>query len=1075
MKRAIGIVGVLALLAAGCGGGGTPSGEDATPGLDVLGDISVDPGSDPGGSDRDVTGDPGQVDPDATGSCTPGEPCDDGDPCTWEDQCNQWGECDGRPVPGCDDGLDCTEDACPEGGECTHTPLPGWCLIDEACYEDGEVDPANPCQACVTALFTDRFVTDDTLTCEDGDPCTLDDRCVSGLCVGGAPKCDDGNPCTEDSCQEGACDHQDLSDVPCEDGNACTVDGVCVAGECKGTTRLCDDGNSCTEDGCDPATGCTYAFNSDPCDDGNECTVGDVCVRGECQAGEGRQTCDDEDPCTDDFCVPGEGCVHVANTAECSDGDPCTVGDRCRRGECLPGEDALVCEDGDVCTDDTCVPGLGCAFTFNTAPCDDGELCTVGDTCDQGACVPGAAAYDCDDGDPCTDDSCVPGEGCVFAFNTAPCDDGNACTGADVCALGDCAGIDRSDQCEDGLVCTIDTCDPEKGCVRDVDNRPECRPQVVIDYPPRGVTLDGPREMVITGHIAYGLDGDQRFPQVLLVNGNPVLPMPPSPEEPTTWRFQYPMLGAPPMMSEQGMNPIVVDVNDSLGQKDHVVQSYYYSTKYYPVDVANPAASQVADGLVLFLGPEVWDDGDRTGNPNSIADILVLYLKTMDLMSFIDNPMATGSEYGCKYRVDITDITFDRNDIDVTLTPVDGGLYLRAQLNNIVVRFRADMSNDPLCVLGDFTGTASVNWLRITTTLYLSVDENGQAVVTPGDSSVTMSNLDIDTSNWLVNLISPLLEDSLKESLEDAFAEQIAAIVEPLQEALNGLAINEEFEIPSFIEGGQPTTLYLHSKLSRLDFTTAGGTVGMAATVVTEKGTPHNPLGSIGRAACLTGVFEPMPAFPIGTPDPGPPPLELALHDDFLNLIPYAIYWGGTLSMPVPEDMLGQDLSSYGITEMNLFVDFLLPPILTGCNEDGLLSIQAGDIGVQANMKLFGMPVQMQMYASFEADAEIVAVDGDEGKEISIAVREPTFIDVEIASLSGGLVGAEDTLGGLIRDMLMPELLGALTGESLGSFPIPEFDLSGMMEGLPEGTSIAIEIREVLRRAAYTVMSGNVK
>lgn len=1063
MKRTVGILWACGLLLAGCGGGGTSGEIDNATRPDVAGDVADvgDEGQLPDGSDRDVPPvDPGQGD---VPSCMPDQACDDGDPCTADDRCSDQGVCEGTPVAGCDDGLECTADACPEAGDCTHDLQPGWCLVDGFCFEDGEVDPANPCQACVTALFTDRFVIDDTLSCDDEDPCTIDDRCAEGLCVGGGPKCVDGNPCTTDQCDGGNCTFVPRPGESCDDGNACTIDDACNGDACEGAGRSCDDDNLCTTDGCDPATGCTFVFNAEPCDDANECTVGDTCARGACVPGEGRMDCDDEDVCTDDYCVPGEGCVHVANTAFCTDGDPCTVGDQCRRGECIPGQDVLACEDDNPCTDNVCTPFVGCEFPNNSAPCDDGEFCTVGDTCGGGTCQPGTGKADCDDGNICTDDNCVPGgEGCVYWNNVLPCDDGNACTGLDVCAAGKCAGVDQSELCEDGLVCTIDSCSPKDGCVRKVDNRPECRPQVVIDYPPRGVTLDGEQTVNVMGHIEYGLDGDQRFPQMVLINGTPVLPMPPM------WSFTF------PIVSEQGMNPIVVDVDDSLGQKDHVVQSYYYSTQYYPVDIADPAASQIADGLVLFLGPEVWDDND-TSDVDDIATIIGLYLANMDLSTLITNPVTTGSTAGCDYKVNVYNIRYGTPTVD--LVPTNGGLNLGVTIPN----FRADIdipTRGTFCVIPDIDGDVTATSVTITGKMNVALDPTGQPVVTMTNVVATVNGLNVDIggvlgflTNWLINFF----EGSFADMIEDALVDQISSLADSLEDALAGLALNESFEIPSFIEGGAPTTLSLVSKLSRLDFTPAGGTVGMAATIVAPKGTPHNPLGSIGRAACLTGVPEAMPGFPVGTPIPTPPALELGLHDDFLNLIPYALYWAGTLTMPIPQEMLGQDLSSYGITDMSLNVDFMLPPILTGCNDDGLLTIQAGDIGVQADMKLFGMPVQMQMFASFEADAEIVTVDGEAGKEISIAVREPTFIDIEIASLSGGLVGAEDTLGGLIRDTLMPELLGALTGESLGSFPIPEFDLSGLMEGLPPDTAISIEIREVLRRAAYTVLSGNVK
>lgn len=1080
MHRILGVLAVMGLVFAGCGGGGGVEGPDTIGGDTIadVADVGGDPGGDPGGNGRD----PGQVDPDATPpdtttpdtaspdvpvvACEIGVPCDDGDPCTRNDVCTQDRVCLGTPVDGCDDGLDCTQDACPDEGDCTHTLLPGWCLVEDVCYRDGAVDIDNACRVCLTAVYTDRFVNDDLLPCDDGDACTSGDRCLDGACVGGGPACDDGNACTANLCQDGVCDHPPLDGTPCSDQDACTVDDVCVQGTCTGTPRSCDDGNACTDDACDPATGCTYVFNSAPCDDGNTCTVGDTCFRGACVPGEGRFDCDDDNPCTDDFCVPGEGCVHVANTVECSDGDPCTLGDRCKRGECVPGDGLMECDDGDVCTDDLCTPFVGCQFPFNSAPCDDGEFCTVGDFCDQGACVGGPGVANCDDGNPCTDDACTPGEGCTHTFNTAPCDDGNACTGSDTCQLGKCAGIDQSALCEDGLVCTIDSCSPATGCTRRIDNRPECRPQVVITYPPRGATLDGDRNVLVTGHVEYGLDGDLRFPQVLRINGTDVLPMPPMPGNPPVWAFTF------PIKSAQGMNPIVVDVDDSLGQKDHVVQTYYYSTQWYPVDIDRPETSMIPDGLVLFLGPEVWDDND-TSDVDDIATIMTMYLAGMDLGAMITNPVDSGSYLGCSYHVNVTNIQYGAPTVD--LTPVHGGLKMNARIPN----FRANIAVvTPATLCPDFSGTVTATSITIDTTLLISLDPvTGEPKVTPTGSKVTINGLNVNLSgvwgfllNWLINFF----EGTFAGMIEDAFVDQINEIAPALEDALAGLALNQDFEIPAFIGDGPPTTLSLRTRLSRLDFTPAGGTVGMAATIVTPKGTLHNPLGSIGRAACLSGVPEAMPGFPVGSPTPTPPALELGLMDDLVNLIPYALYWSGALTLPIPQEMLGEDLGAYGITEMALNLDMLLPPILSGCNDDGALTIQVGDIGVQANMKLFGVPVQMQMYASFEADAEILVVDGEAGKELSIAVREPTFVDIEIASLSGGLVGAEDVLGSLIRDTLMPELLGALTGDSLGSFPIPEFDLSGLMEGLPPGTSISIEIREVLRRAAYTVLSGNV-
>jgi hypothetical protein len=43
--------------------------------------------------------------------------------------------------------------------------------------------------------------------CDDGDPCTFDDRYAAGACRGRPLQCDDDNPLTDDSCTGDGCLH----------------------------------------------------------------------------------------------------------------------------------------------------------------------------------------------------------------------------------------------------------------------------------------------------------------------------------------------------------------------------------------------------------------------------------------------------------------------------------------------------------------------------------------------------------------------------------------------------------------------------------------------------------------------------------------------------------------------------------------------------------------------------------------------------------------------------------------------------------------------------------------------------
>ncbi|MCA9518863.1 MAG: hypothetical protein KC635_28200, partial [Myxococcales bacterium] len=145
--------------------------------------------------------------------------------------------------------------------------------------------------------------------CDDGNPCTANDRCTAGVCRGAPVAVDDGDACTTDACDvESGVTHEPNVDIPCDDGDACTADGHCSVDGCVGAPPIdCDDGNPCTSDTCDAATGCAWAFNSDACDDGDACTAGDTCAAGSC-VGTGV-SCDDGDACTNDWCDPASGCV----------------------------------------------------------------------------------------------------------------------------------------------------------------------------------------------------------------------------------------------------------------------------------------------------------------------------------------------------------------------------------------------------------------------------------------------------------------------------------------------------------------------------------------------------------------------------------------------------------------------------------------------------------------------------------------------------------------------------------------------------------------------------------------------
>jgi len=424
--------------------------------------------------------------------------CDDHDPCTYNDQCKD-GKCIGERDPNCvcASDEDCKRfddnDLCNGYLIC----VSGQCVLDKRTIVVCDTSQDNECYKTVCKPDTGKcepVYAEDGTPCDDKDICTPQSECRQGQCVGiGRIDCDDHNLCTDDFCVPAIGCVYKYNSLSCDDGNACTLGDRCSGGRCFGTILAnCDDQNPCTDDLCDPTTGCYHNFNNAPCDDGNACTTGDTCSMGQCVSG-APLVCDDLNVCTDDFCDPKRGCVYVPNTNPCDDNNVCTLGDSCVDGRCVGG--ALVdCDDGNVCTDDLCDPLTGCYHLNNQANCEDGDMCTVQDTCSGGKCQPGTPR-DCTDNNVCTVDSCDSKVGCVYLWapEGTACDDQNACTVNDRCTEGKCVG--EGLVCDDNNPCTRDLCDnTAQGCYSVPDDTLPCddkNPCTLQDHCVSGACVGG--------------------------------------------------------------------------------------------------------------------------------------------------------------------------------------------------------------------------------------------------------------------------------------------------------------------------------------------------------------------------------------------------------------------------------------------------------------------------------------------------------------------------------------------------------------------------------------------------------
>ncbi len=214
-------------------------------------------------------------------------PCDDHDPCTVGDSCGG-GRCLSGVPDACDDGVACTDDTCVAPRGCQHAPNDTHCATGSHCNATtgcqfaGACDTTSNCMPTPGTCETVQCSTD-RATCIRASSCMAGQVCCGSQCVPDA--CSDGNVCTDDVCNPttSTCIHTQAA-RGCDDLDPCTMNDTCVAGTCVGMPLNCNDSNECTDDLCSSGT-CVHPYNAVSCTPVNTCALSGTCMSGFCRSG----------------------------------------------------------------------------------------------------------------------------------------------------------------------------------------------------------------------------------------------------------------------------------------------------------------------------------------------------------------------------------------------------------------------------------------------------------------------------------------------------------------------------------------------------------------------------------------------------------------------------------------------------------------------------------------------------------------------------------------------------------------------------------------------------------------------
>lgn len=581
-------------------------------------------------------------------------------------------------------------------------------------------------------------------------------------------------------------------------------------------------------------------------------------------------------------------------------------------------------------------------------------------------------------------------------------------------------------------------------------------PALVITFPERGATLNGDRKVTVTGTVADATSAVG----TLKINGQDVTVG-------EGGAFQF------PIQSDQGMNLIDATVADEYGNEHRTIRSYLFSYDWYAMDSTAPANSLVPYGVKGYLDDKLFYNPDPTDTA-TISQLLSMVLGGLDLMKLVPNPLTSVDQIGCKYDVYLTGATFDNPT--ALMQTVQGGLSMNVVLANLKIDILLKKTNTGfnLCP-GDTAAHATADKVNVGTVISISVDANHQLKLAAGSSTISLDNFNLKVDAWF-NFLVGLFKGTIEKTLKDEFTKQIGGLVESLNGTL-GKVLGQPLELPidPLFPGMNRVVLRALLQPQTAAFETAGGALDLNVAVTSDKLVDRTVLGSIARSACLSGQPE---AFALETGDPDK--IQLAAFDDVLNEALYAFWNNKGLHLHVTSADLASmnvDLSSYGISNLDLVTAPLLPPVITACPADKL-TVQLGDFYTEASFD-FGGPVVLHMYLFLKMRADLMMVDDPEkGRVIGIQLYEPDLTEIEVVFINDEWYGQEQTFVDLIKGAI--PLAFSKIKEKPITFAIPAINLqslggggsgSGLNLPLPN-KDLVIDVKELGHDLGYTHLSA---
>jgi hypothetical protein len=764
-------------------------------------------------------------------------------------------------------------------------------------------------------------------------------------------------------------------------------------------------------------------------------------------------------------------------------------------------------EEDAVADLDTATPDTGGEGQPDTEVSEDTTAGDAGDTAeepDTGPPPPCDDNAECADGNPCTDDVCGK-LGCANPPISGSCDDGDACTSGDSCAEGVCRGTPIN--CDDDNDCTLDSC--KAGACEYAANTGDssCGPLISLSSPERAVYLQGSKNIKIEGSVTSPVSPVK----TVTLNGDPLV-LGPNGSFSTF------------LVATHGLNVIVVEAETESGATDRHVQAFTWSDDIHPPPPAQSPTSLEA-AAALWLAKPVFDD-DNFNDVDDMATIAKIVLDNFDLNEAIPNPLTTPEDglagfLWCAWTVSLPNVSYTLSDVDVV--PVDGGLSIYAAFTDINTAVEAV---DETIGCPDLIGTVTATSLEMLGTLSVEV-VNGAMQVELVDLQVAIAGVDVQTTSGLAvvaNWIFDWFEDNLAVLLEEQLANYLPSYLVPLVNNILGefTSYSVNFEIPSFLATGDPTSLTFVTEPSDTVFSGSGGAIVLDLGVSAPKKLDTDFPGSFARGTCPVFAAAPPPPPPaakscknacggsstdgscycdsecvkfgdccadacslcgscsptkLGFPWSQTAPAEAVVHEDLANQFLFSMWRGGSMKLKITDSELAQFRTTQGLTGVILEIDPAMPPIATTCTSDGALELQLGDVYVSASFDYSGLAVDLKAWLSARARIAVVVEPpvGNGPNQVGVKLVGVEQVDYQLLEVEGLGPGGESVISALLSDELIAFFVENYVTGAVAAFPLPTVNLNAFVPGVPAGTTLQFNPTKLALDSGYLEVIGNVE